>query len=436
MNNSKAISTLIGLIGVVYLLSLIGLNPFVIKLLTTNELHYTFTDNIQKVQIWVSITGVLSLAFGIVSGKLKLFDFANEKNKLTNVIIAISFLIATLIYVEFALRIKPVITTADLFDKSIPYVNSVFSRHVHPNKTVEINYFEIPDKVNYRFYKGYHTNPFEFEKPKGEIRIVVLGGSFIFGDHEVANWDHMKNEYDRNWIEKAETKLHLKGYINVEVINAGTPGHATFDSFGRLYSEIYLFEPDYVILCHAWNDIKYFSQITPNNSLLRQFKGVRQKTRADVYSTLEEISQIYVRGKRIFQFENIDLEGTIVKQGVEVKITPYAKKQFKLTLDLFNQACKSIGATPVLLTQPRLIHLNNSESERNRIGYSAQKLNHEGICDAFAFTDSVVMSYVNTDSLVACYDFAKQYIGVDSLFHDHVHLNATGNQIRANASKS
>ena len=89
-----------------------------------------------------------------------------------------------------------------------------------------------------------------------------------------------------------------------------------------------------------------------------------------------------------------------------------------------------------MLTQPRLIHLNNSESERNRIGYSAQKLNHEGICDAFAFTDSVVMSYVNTDSLVACYDFAKQYIGVDSLFHDHVHLNATGNQIRANASKS
>ena len=50
-----------------------------------------------------------------------------------------------------------------------------------------------------------------------------------------------------------------KGH-HVEVINAGIPGHTSGDSLGRLYTEIWQWKPDYVIMYEAWNDIKYFNQ--------------------------------------------------------------------------------------------------------------------------------------------------------------------------------
>jgi len=53
--------------------------------------------------------------------------------------------------------------------------------------------------------------------------------------------------------------LREGGFLNVEVINVGVIGHTALESVGRLFTEGYACKPDFVLIYHAWNDIKYFS---------------------------------------------------------------------------------------------------------------------------------------------------------------------------------
>ena len=65
---------------------------------------------------------------------------------------------------------------------------------------------------------------------------------------------------NQHWPHLIEKALHHRGYDKVEVLNAGVVGYSSFDSFSSLYSGIWMFKPDYVLLYNAWNDIKYFSE--------------------------------------------------------------------------------------------------------------------------------------------------------------------------------
>ena len=66
-----------------------------------------------------------------------------------------------------------------------------------------------------------------------------------------------------DWPSRIQANLNRDGKATIEVINAGIPSLASFDSVGRLYTEGHLFNPDCVILYNAWNDIKYFSRELP-----------------------------------------------------------------------------------------------------------------------------------------------------------------------------
>ncbi len=65
---------------------------------------------------------------------------------------------------------------------------------------------------------------------------------------EGADWPHLVEQY-----------LKEKGLSNVEVINGGIPGLPSFDSMGRLFSDGWTLNPDYVINYEAWNDIYCFT---------------------------------------------------------------------------------------------------------------------------------------------------------------------------------
>ena len=109
---------------------------------------------------------------------------------------------------------------------------------------------EKNSELTYRINEfGYRGPSFSVSKPEGTRRIIVLGGSAVF-DPNADGWPHLTQDF-----------LKTTGHENVEVINAGVPGHASFDSLGRLYSQIWTFEPDYVLVYHGWNDIKYFKTL-------------------------------------------------------------------------------------------------------------------------------------------------------------------------------
>jgi hypothetical protein len=82
--------------------------------------------------------------------------------------------------------------------------------------------------------------------------------------------DPSENE-TRDWPHLIERFLRDEGY-KVEVINAGIPGHASFDALGRLYSQLWIYQPDYVLLYNIWNDIKYFRSLGPENPLISLYK--------------------------------------------------------------------------------------------------------------------------------------------------------------------
>jgi lysophospholipase L1-like esterase len=57
-------------------------------------------------------------------------------------------------------------------------------------------------------------------------------------------------------------ELEQRGH-KVEIINAGVPGHDSTDSLAKLITDIWPLKPDLIFLCHTWNDVKYFSRLTP-----------------------------------------------------------------------------------------------------------------------------------------------------------------------------
>jgi lysophospholipase L1-like esterase len=427
MRASKGISAFCVTLSLLLTISLFVINPLVIEKLF-GELHLYYVENIYGAQISIGALALFLILLGLLGYKKNIFKVVERKEYLGNILLGFIFFSTSILYVEFILRIKPELTTQELYDASIPYENSMFARSRLPQKSTQIYYPYIDNKLSHNINQGYHGNEFSYKKPKDEIRVVVLGGSFVFGDQSPISWGNIENEYNSNWVLKSEKKLHKKGYKNIRIINAGIPGHTSFDSFGRLYSEIHLFNPDYILFCHGWNDIEYFSEVTPANSLFRQMNFPKVQTREEVSDALE-ISQIYLRIKRRFQFDGLGVEGIKHKPQKGLKISTYSVKQFNLNLDLFVHTCKLIGAKPILLTQPRLINKENTAKQREKILYSFQRLNHDGICEAYTIIDSIIINYHQKDTNVISHHFAKEFIGVDSLYVDHLHLNSKGNEV-------
>ena len=47
-----------------------------------------------------------------------------------------------------------------------------------------------------------------------------------------------------------------------EIVNAGVPEHAAFDSLGRYKEEGRRCQPDIVVICNQWNDFKCLTTLT------------------------------------------------------------------------------------------------------------------------------------------------------------------------------
>jgi len=87
-----------------------------------------------------------------------------------------------------------------------------------------------------------------WDKGNGEIRVATIGGS------TTAN---VNLSFDENWPGQLEALLQqaLPGNT-IRVINAGIPGFDTAQSIGNLALRVMPFDPDVVVIYHAYNDLK------------------------------------------------------------------------------------------------------------------------------------------------------------------------------------
>lgn len=298
------------------------------------------------------------------------------------------------------------------------YQASLFSRSAFPQKE---QVMVIRGNVNiYINEKGYRGRNFQVNKKEGTIRIIFYGGSAVF-DADGGNWPR-----------RVEKIIKQSGFDEVEVINAGIPGHASFDSLGRLFSEGHLFNPDYVVLYNAWNDIKYFKMTKP---LLRLFRPSEKSVdpRVQYHGMIDRAlcrcskQYLLVREKYLLSKYRLGPEGPKPSGEYGSETSSIALRQFRLNVEMFVDAARNIGATPVLMTQARLVARNNTQEQRKKIQYDYVLLTHEALCEAFEKTDEIIADVAEKKS-VFLIDASKQITGKDYVFDDHVHLTASGSE--------
>ncbi|MCK5347504.1 MAG: hypothetical protein KAR20_29040, partial [Candidatus Heimdallarchaeota archaeon] len=311
----------------------------------------------------------------------KVCNWRSEKKVLFSFLVILVLLFLIIIIGEIYIRlvtshdnITPEILKSKIENTNLIYAPSLFSRHVFQQKEHFVKYsvkdtfrFELEggfeDSVKWHInQKGYRGSDFSVTKPEGMIRIIIYGGSFVFD---------IRTKKGMDWPHQLEAMLRTEGYP-VEVINAGLPGHMSFDSFGRFFTEGHYFDPDYVVICNKWNDIKYFRSNVP---LLRTFlpyvasADPRYHYNGSLDSLLCNISQLYAHLRN--QYYTLKLEekpkATIPMEEYSSEISEIALKQYQLHFQLFIDAAKNLGITPILMTQPLLVARDNTERQKRLI---------------------------------------------------------------------
>lgn len=344
------------------------------------------------------------------------------------------------VVVETWIRLaKPYFTPDTERRASLEYEVALFARHALPRQaqTLRNGRGERLAHINQDGYRGARV---AIPKPAGTTRVVVLGGSAAFGitASDAEAWPAL--------VERILRRRHP----GVEVVNAATPGHATWDALGRLYAEIWMLEPDYVVVYEAWNDIKYFRSLAPERSLLRSMRppptaddGVHVRNPFIYYQGwLDRLlchSQFYVRLRRRYwwwRLGDMGLEGLLVGpaeaansgEGLPTAYGPWGPRQYALDLRLIAAASRHIGATPVFITQARLVDADNGDAERRRIAYGFVGLSHDGVVRAFADCDRAMRDVADAEG-IPFFDLGGALAGKSEYFEDHVHATARGNRV-------
>ncbi|MBI4523159.1 MAG: SGNH/GDSL hydrolase family protein [Deltaproteobacteria bacterium] len=370
---------------------------------------------LNRIAIWVFDSLCLLAGFLIIQYRSSL--------QLKNLVLSAVSLAFMVFLSESVLRIFPMTnTTRGMLERSVAYEPSAFSIHRLASFDQNIKGKDGSPRLTIR--NGYRGEEFPVEKPGGEIRIVILGGSFVFND---------ESPLGKDWPHRIQEILQNKGHKNVRVINAGVPGHTTFDFIGRLYSEVHYFKPDYVVVCEAWNDMKYFRTVSPERTPLKTMRPLTRPTHQGYppswFSDLLDQSQIYLRLKSIPAIfgKPFGAEGRLPEGQYADSFPRWGVEQYKLNLKNFVDVARNIGAIPILFTQPRLVSLNNSDEEKARIVYAYSLLTHKALYQAFEETDAAVYA-VSKEKNAPMLDLARLFSGQSELFLDHVHLTDRGSQ--------
>ncbi|MEM7331240.1 MAG: hypothetical protein AAF490_04040 [Chloroflexota bacterium] len=328
---------------------------------------------------------------------------------------------------------------------SLEYQSTLFSRHAFPQ--MEQEKYRDPTTLYHINEQGHRGDLAQIPKPEQTLRVLVLGGSAAF---DVAATE------GQDWPALTEQALHANGLTQVEIINAGIPGHATFDSLGRLYAELWMLEPDYVVIYHAWNDLKYFPLLSDDQSLLRTYSPAKPVGNSPRPENLEEKlvwnpliyyqnpldeflsrSQFYLRIRQGYLQSRYDtsLEG-VFEEPLPQNEYPdtfgeAGPQQFDLNLRLIIDTAENIGATPLIIQQARLPLANNLEEVEEEINYFFVKMSHQGIVSGFDTTNQIIES-VSEEKGIAVLNL-DDITGQIEYFQDHVHTTAEGSQAIANA---
>ncbi|MCB0339225.1 MAG: hypothetical protein KDD53_06460 [Bdellovibrionales bacterium] len=147
-------------------------------------------------------------------------------------------------------------------------LSATYQGHHYLNHAGTPNYFSS-DKANRHNSLGFRGPDVIIPKPKGRLRIVLLGGSTTYTER-VRDWH---NDIARVLESELRAKMPRR---DIEVINAGMSSYSSFESLINLEFKVLDLHPDIIVVYHGTNDVhtrlvppsKYASD---NSALKRQW---------------------------------------------------------------------------------------------------------------------------------------------------------------------
>lgn len=366
--------------------------------------------------------GSCLVLLGLACRRWRLLRFLDAHDQAARWILLLLIGGALLGIVEVFFQIRPIPSTEDRLRRSVAYDVSAFSinRLAAFDQDVE---GAAPGSTRFRIRNGYRGPDFPPQKPSGEIRIVILGGSFVFD---------ILAEGDEDWPDQVDVLLEEGGLPQVRVINAGVPGHSTFDAIGRLTSEIHYYDPDIVALCCAWNDIKYFNQIDARRTPLRHFRPMPRPTHehyppSKLRQLLDDVHLFRIAAAVPGMFARFGEEGRLPEGEYSDSVSPIGLAQYALNVRNFVDICRNIGAEPILITEPHLPLHGNRDEVVGKIRYDWALLSHDALCQAFAGCGDICRA-IGREKDCRVVEISASLSGRPELFADHVHLTRQGSR--------
>lgn len=189
--------------------------------------------------------------------------------------------------------------------------------------------------------RGFRGSEIDVPKPEGRLRVAFLGGSQVF-DFDGVDWPRRSGEL-----------LRASG-LDVDVINAGVPGHTSVDALSKLTTDVWTLRPDFVVVCHGWNDLKYFPRISAERPY-REPPPAAPVTLAPDWRLHPRGLDALLVGSSIYRLlrphllaSSVSEEGRMVARHrdapSDAALGPMGPEQLRLNLTLLVRAARALGA--------------------------------------------------------------------------------------------
>jgi lysophospholipase L1-like esterase len=314
---------------------------------------------------------------------------------------------------DLALSLSGIIPdVSSLRNQSLEYRPSAFTQSRLVPKTLHAP--GLPSiSINSRGYRGPEI---AIPKLAGTLRICFVGGSQVF--------DYFWSGGE-NWPARAGEILSQEG-LPVEVINAGVPGHFSSDSLGKMLSDLWYLEPDIIVASDSWNDIKYFSVLSPAVPCCDFIDPITEDWRINPKGIDRLLCASSLFRWVRYQFLIKRGEGKAWKAPVGT-IGEFGVRQYRLNLQTLCDLGKNIGVEIALCKEARLPVAGLSDSDKQRIAYRYVGLSYDELLKAFALCDRVI-DEVAAQKHCRVMDLSRPLSGKPEYFKDHVHFSSEGSR--------
>jgi len=259
------ISLFFALIGAGFIVFAAAFNEFLLRYLDPRPpLSTEVIATVRTGQLQTLIIGLVLIGASVVVNRVPRLNVLVRRGALANVIVGLLLTVSAVVAMELVLRPLASFYRADIPDMYVE--DAELGWRLRPGTDWQRRSQQI--HVNSHGLRGPEV---AYAKPDGVIRVLFLGGSVTFGLG--------LRSYRQTFAYGTERIVGCASGREVEAINAGVPGYATWQQYSYLVHEGVWYDPDVVVLAFApydvveWLRLRRFGGVDDGEVILRTSAG-------------------------------------------------------------------------------------------------------------------------------------------------------------------